>query len=234
MKQFDAAATARALPFPALVGALEAMFVAGCEVPPRHHHAVGGDVTTLLMPAWQPGRYLGVKTVNIAPGNAALGLPGLFSTYLLFDARTGVPLAQIDGNVITTRRTVAASALAASRLVRGDASRLLVVGAGRVAGLVAQAYRAVLPIAEVGVWARRPDAAAALVETLARDGLPAHHEPDLAGAAARADIVSCATLATQPLIEGAWLRPGTHLDLVGSFAPAMREADDACFVGADV
>src|SRR6201999_4080014 len=97
MKQFDAAATARALPFPALIDALERLFVAGCDVPARHVHAVGDALTALLMPAWLPGRYLGLKVVNVAPGNAALGLPAVFATYQLFDAGTGAPLALIDG-----------------------------------------------------------------------------------------------------------------------------------------
>jgi ornithine cyclodeaminase len=234
MKHFDAASTAAALPFPALIAALERMFVAGCEVPARHVHQVGDDLTTLVMPAWQPGRYLGIKTVHVAPGNAARGLPGLFATYQLFDARTGVPLALIDGNEITSRRTVAASALAASRLARPDSTRLLIVGAGRVASLLAPAYGAVLPIADVAIWARDPAAAARLAATLNAEGIAAHVAADLGAAAAQADIVSCATLATAPLIHGAWLRPGTHLDLIGSFTPAMREADDACIAGAQV
>ena len=113
MKTFDASATRDALPFERLVPALERMFIDGCEVPPRQVHTIDAELTTLVMPAWQVGRYLGIKTVNVAAGNAARGLPGLHSTYLLYDATTGVPLAQIDGNEITSRRTAAASALAA-------------------------------------------------------------------------------------------------------------------------
>lgn len=237
MKHFDAEASRRALEFPALIAALERLFIGGCEVPPRHVHTIGAELTTLIMPAWLPGRYLGIKTVNIAPGNAALGLPGLFSTYLLYDSRTGVPLAQIDGNEITARRTAAASALAAAKLARPDAATLLVLGAGRVARLLPAAYRAVLPsIERVLVWNRRGAATEALVAQWRAEGLPA--EPvavaDLAAAVGRADIVSCATLATEPLVRGAWLRPGSHLDLIGSFTPAMREADAACFAGASL
>ena len=110
MKTIDAAATRDALPFDRLIPALRAMFVAGCEVPLRHTHTLAdaaGDAagTLLIMPAWQPGAYLGIKTVGIFPGNSQRGLPGLHSTYLLFDAQTGVPLAQLDGNEITSRRT---------------------------------------------------------------------------------------------------------------------------------
>ncbi len=236
MKIIDAAATREALPFDRLIPALRAMFVAGCEVPLRHTHtladAAGNAAGTLLiMPAWQPGACLGIKTVGIFPGNAGRGLPGLHSTYLLFDAQTGVPLAQLDGDEITSRRTAAASALAASFLARADARHLLVVGAGRVGSLLPSAYRAVLPIERVSVWDRTPAHAQALVERLRADGIDAHPAGALHDAAAHADIVSCATLATDPLVQGAWLRPGTHLDLIGSFTPQMREADDACFEG---
>ena len=234
MKQFDAAATARALPFPALVAALERLFVAGCEVPPRQVHAVNDSLTALVMPAWLGERYFGLKVVNVARGNAARGLPGVFATYQLFDATTGVPLALIDGGELTARRTAAASALAASRLARADARRHLVVGAGRVGSLLAPAFRAVREIDDVAVWSRDPRSAARLAASLAADGLPARAVTDLAAAAGAADIVSCATLSADPLIRGEWLRPGTHLDLIGGFTPAMREADDACLAGAQV
>jgi len=234
MRQFDLEATARRLGFAPLIAALERQFVEGCEVPARQVHAVGGAMTALVMPAWQPGRYFGLKVVNVAPGNAARGLPGLFATYQLFDATTGAPLALIDGGELTARRTAAASALAASRLARADARRQLIVGAGRVGSLLAPAYRTVRAIDDVMVWNRDPAAAARLAATLAADGHPARAVSDLASAAGDADIVSCATLATEPLIRGEWLAPGSHLDLIGGFTPAMREADDACFAGAGV
>jgi ornithine cyclodeaminase len=236
MKIFDADASRDALPFDRLIPALATMFARGCEVPPRHVVELvapdGSRMTSLIMPAWLPGRCYGIKTVNIAPGNAARGLPGLHSTYMLYDAVTGAPLAQIDGDQITTRRTAAASALAASKLARPDARRLLVVGAGAVARLLAHAYRAVLPIEEVVVWARSPQRAAALADELRAGGIDAVDAPDLAHAVRCADVVSCATLASEPVVRGEWLRPGSHLDLIGSFTPAMREADDACFAGA--
>lgn len=233
MKQFDARATRRALPFGALIAALDDLFVAGCEVPARHVHSIGGQGTVLIMPAWA-GRYMGIKTVNIFPANAARGQPALFSTYILYDAASGEPLAQIDGNEITARRTAAASALAARFLARDDAGRLLVVGSGRVARLLPHAYREVRAIGEVTVWSRDHGAASRLAAELSADGFDAHASADLEAAARRADIVSCATLATEPLIRGEWLQQGSHLDLIGGFTPQMREADDACFAGARV
>jgi ornithine cyclodeaminase/alanine dehydrogenase-like protein (mu-crystallin family) len=238
MKTFDTLATRQALGFDRLVPALSQMFSVGCEVPARHVHSLpiegSSGVTVLIMPAWQAGRYFGVKTVMIAPDNSQQGLPGLHSTYLLYDARTGVPLAQMDGNEITSRRTAAASALAASYLARRTSRHLLIVGAGRVASLLAEAHRSVLPIDRVSVWSRKLPAAAQLAAAVRESGFEAAPCADLAKAVAGADIVSCATLSMEPLIRGEWLREGTHLDLIGSFTPAMREADDDCFRGASI
>jgi ornithine cyclodeaminase len=241
LRLFDGAAVASATPFAALVAALRTAFAEGVEVPARHVHTWpdgdGGSLTSLLMPAWtRPGPqgsgFYGVKIINVAPGNAARGLPGLHGSYTLFDAATGRSLALLDADALTARRTVAASALAAGYLARPDASRLLVVGAGRLAALLPAAHRAVRPIRQVRVWARRPEAAAALVARWQTEGFDAEAATDLQAALGAADIVSCATLATEPLVQGAWLAPGAHLDLIGGFTPAMREADDDCFRGA--
>ena len=233
------AETEQHLPFSALLSALEQMFVEGCEIPLRHNHPIGGvtpqeNGILLLMPAWQTGKRLGVKTVSIFPGNATHGLPGLHSVYTLYNARTGQPLAVLDGDTITSRRTAAASALAARWLSRPDAKRLLIVGSGRVACLLPHAYRCVRDIEHIDVWSRNPASAQALVNALRSQGLPAHSAPNLEAAVRLADIVSCATLSTAPLIEGTWLQPGTHLDLIGSFTPAMREADAECLRRATV
>jgi ornithine cyclodeaminase len=124
--------------------------------------------------------------------------------------------------------------LGADYLARADASTLLIVGSGRIAGLVAQAMRAVRPIRRVLVWNVRPAGAGRLAEQLRAQGFDAQATEDLEGAARQADIISCATLSTVPLIRGAWLRPGVHLDLIGSFTPDMRETDTACFDGTTV
>jgi ornithine cyclodeaminase len=235
MRIVDAETTRRHLGFPELIAALRAMFVEGCEVPQRHVHTIADPDagaprgTVLVMPAWRAGHRFGLKTVMIFPGNGARGLPGLHSTYLLYDASTGEPLAQLDGDEITTRRTAAAAALAASYLAPADARRLLVVGAGRVAALLADAMRAVRPIDEVTVWNHHRDGAERLAAALRAAGIAARASEDLAASVAAADIVSCATLSHAALIEGQWLAEGTHLDLIGSFTPQMREADAACF-----
>jgi ornithine cyclodeaminase len=241
MQIFDAEATAAALPFERLVPALRQRFAAGCEVPARQVHEIvlpdGGTCTSLIMPAWAvagaAGHY-GVKIVNIAAASAARGIAAVQASYLLFDAATGVPRALIDGRVLTARRTAAASALAASYLARADARRLLLVGAGAVARLLPEAYLAVRPIEQVRVWARTLAGADALVAGLRSRGIDAAACTDLDAAAAQADIVSCATLATAPLVRGRCLAAGSHLDLIGSFTPQMREADDDCFAGASI
>lgn len=234
MLQLDATATAARLSFEALIPALRRAFAEeGCEVPLRHTHRIadpgGAGGSVLLMPAWKPGGLFGLKTVMIFPGNGARGLPGLHSLYTLFDATTGVPLAQLDGNEITTRRTAAAAALAASFLAREDATRLLVLGCGRVARLLPEAMRCVRPITRVQVWNHRPEGATALAREWREQGVDAQAVTDLDAAVHEADIVSCATLATAALVRGARLRDGTHLDLIGSFTPQMRECDAACF-----
>ena len=238
MQFLGAEATRERLPFAALVAALRAMFERGCELPPRQllelAPAASDGVTSLVMPAWQRGGCLGVKVVNIAPGNAARGLPALHSTYVLYDATTGVPLAWLDGDEITARRTAATSALAASWLARADARHLAIVGAGRIARLLAAAHRVCRPIERVTVWARSPARASALADELAGQGFVARAATSVEDALADADIVSCATLAREPIVHGKWLRAGSHLDLIGSFTPAMREADDDCFAGATV
>jgi len=231
MKIFDARSTREYLPWLALIDALGQMFRGGCEMPLRHHHqvAVPGEPAAmlLLMPAWVPGEHIGVKVVNVMPGNGERGLPTVVSNYLLSDARTGQMLALIDGGELTSRRTAAASALAASYLARPDASRLLIVGTGQLALNMAAAHASVRPIRQISVWGRHCERAQAIAEQLpALLGVEAEAVGDLETAVSQADIVSTVTLATKPLVHGAWLQPGTHLDLVGAFRPDMRESDD--------
>ena len=187
----------------------------------------------LLMPSWQ-GRYVGVKIVTVHPHNARRGLPAVHATYLLSDLASGVPVALLDGDVLTARRTAAASALAARFLVRADASRLLVVGAGRVASLLAQAHSASWAVETVEIWNQTTERGERLAAALREQGMQARCVSDLREAVVRADVVSCATLSSTPLIEGAWLRPGTHVDLVGAYTPSMREADTVALSRASV
>ncbi len=229
MRFLDAEAVDATLDFPALIDALEAAFRGGLSAPPRHHHAVPvegePDATHLLMPAWGQGA-LGVKIVNVFPGNGARGLSAVQGVYVLQSGETGETLAIIDGTRLTLWRTAAASALAARSLARADARRLALVGAGALAPFLARAHASVRPIREIVVWNHRPEGAKLLAARLAQEGFAARVEEDLEAAVAEADVISAATLSTAPLIRGAWLKAGQHVDLVGAFNMTMREADD--------
>ncbi len=232
MRVITAAEIDGALSFPALIEALAEAFRGAFVAPPRHHHTIAGEgapATLLLMPAWTDagrGGFVGVKTVSVFPDNGRRGLPSVFGTYLLMSGDTGEPLAALDGTRLTLWRTAAASALAASRLARDDTTSMVMVGAGALAPFLIRAHCAVRPIARVALWNHRPEKADRLAATLAGEGLPVGATRDLEAAVRAADILSCATLTTTPLVRGAWLKPGAHLDLVGAFNLAMREADD--------
>lgn len=233
MRVVSGADIAHLLNFPALIDALEQAFRAEVNVPLRHHHGVGGshpDGTLLLMPAWTlaPQAFMGVKIVTVFPGNAAHGVPSVNGSYLLMNGETGVPLAVMDGRVLTLWRTAAASALAARYLARPDASRLLMVGAGALASYLVKAHAAARPIRQVRIWNRTLSTAVGVAADLAAaTGLEVSVADDLEAASQWAEVISCATLSSEPLVRGDWLRAGTHVDLVGGFTPMMREADDA-------
>lgn len=217
--------------FPTLIDVLYAAFRSEISVPLRHHHDYpnpdeGIPSTLLLMPAWQSGKYLGVKVITVSPNNGKYDLPAVQGVYLLFDAHKGTPLAQIEAKALTAWRTAAASALASRLLSRPDSHNLLMIGTGALAPFLIRAHTMVRPITRIFVWGRRFDKADSLARQLA--SLSIHIEPvrSIEEVVREADIISCATLSTTPLIHGEWLRFGQHLDLVGSFKPNMREADD--------
>jgi len=215
----------------ALIDRLEAMFRAGCETPLRHHHTLPRG-TLLLMPAWT-ARHIGIKLVTVFPDNARLSLPSVLGQYMLLDGRTGRTMALLDGAMLTKRRTACASGLAARYLAPASAARLLMIGTGALAPHLVRVHAKVRPIREVAIWGRRPDAAEALARELAISLPAALGRPiavravaDRKAAVTEADIVSCATLSREPLVEGDWLREGQHVDLVGAYTPEMRESDD--------
>jgi ornithine cyclodeaminase len=158
-----------------------------------------------------------------------MGRPAVEGQYLLLSARDGRPLALIDGGELTARRTAAASALAASFLARRDASVMTMIGAGRLAPHLVRAHVAACPsLRTIQVWARRLEKARAVASALAAEAphLEILAVDELESAVRTSDIVCAATLSTEPVIRGAWLSPGAHVDLVGGFTPLMREADD--------
>jgi len=224
------------LDFPSLVDALRVAFARGASVPLRHVHKVreSDGARLLLMPAWREGEALGVKLVTVFPGNRERGSSTVAALYVLLDAANGHPRALLEGEALTLRRTAAVSALASSYLSRPDSRTLVLVGAGALAPYMAMAHCAVRNIEQVLVWGRTAARVEALVARLRGEGLPAVRAPRLDQALALGDIVSCATTAREPLVRGALVRPGTHVDLVGAFTPEMRESDDELVARAEV
>lgn len=243
MRFVSAAEIDAALSFPTLVETLRAAFREGAVQPARHHHTItrpaGTPSTLLLMPAWsdfsQGGDgFVGVKVVTVSPDNNLVDKPAVMGSYMLLDGLTCEPRAIIDGQRLTLWRTAAASALASTWLSREDSRRLLIVGAGALSSFLARAHAAVRPIDEVRVWNRTKANAEKVAAELCASGVNAVAHDDLDGSVGWADIVTAATISTVPLVRGAALRPGTHVDLVGAFSPAMRESDDAAVAKARV
>ncbi len=229
MQTINAQQVADRLPYGQLIDALDEAFRDGAIVPDRTQHTIetgsDHDGTLLLMPAWRPGQNMGVKIATVFPGNADNGLGAVQASYLLLDAVTGLPQALLDGAELTLRRTACASALAARYLAREDARVLLMVGAGKLAPHLIAAHATARPLEQVLIWARREEAAHKLAAAVRPAGHDVRVVTNLEAAVRQADTISCATLATEPLIRGEWLGTGQHLDLVGAFTPEMREAD---------
>lgn len=225
-----------------LVAALRTAFCGDAIAPLRHHHSISGaqtgtDATLLLMPAWSAGNppgYIGIKSVTVHPDNPSRGLPSVQGVYLLLDGATGSPVVLIDGPALTARRTAAASALASTFLSRRDAAHLLMIGTGRLAPELIRAHAATRPIRRVSVWGRNPEKARTLADSFNAAQYEVSVVTDLEPAVQDSDIVSCATTSRQPVFDGTWLTPGTHVDLMGGFRPDMREADDTAITRACV
>ena len=221
------------LPYPTLIQSLREAFTQAIHAPLRHSHRISeiGPTSLLIMPVWQTSKHLGLKVVTVAPENRTQGIPTVHALFILMNTDTGEPLALMDGEQLTLRRTAAASALASDYLSRHDSHHLLLVGSGRLAPHMAIAHCTVRPIQQVTVWGRHSHSVTQAIKTLREEGLPDHivivQANDLPTAVKHADIICTATTSKQPLIYHEWVKPGTHLDLVGGFRPDMREADDA-------
>lgn len=231
MEFIDADTIRQILDPSALVAALRDAFSepGTAVVPERAHRRIDDalDATLLVMPAWQRGGWLGVKVVGHFPQNREQGLPGLYGSYLLSSARTGQPVAVLDGTELTRWRTAAASALAADYLAPAEVGEHLLIGAGNVASAIPPCYAAVREVRLTRVWSRTPEGAQALVEQLRSAGFAAEVAPELREAVRTADVITAATSATSPLVFAEDVRPGAHVDLIGAFTPAMVEADPA-------
>ena len=231
MKTFDADAVHRLLPYELLIPALHRMhqgeMPAGDGVYTDDPNGTGNMFVTL--PGWLGGRLIVVKMVGVFPANRDRDPPigSVLGAVAAFDAHTGAPVFVADGEAMTYRKTAAISGLGTALLAAPRPDELLVVGAGGLAPHVAMAHIAARPsISRVRIWNRTAKRAEALVATLHAQGVAAEAAPDLDVAVAEADVISCVTMARDPLVKGALLKPGAHLDLVGAYLPDMREADD--------
>ena len=193
------------------------------------------DAPLLSRGAFIEGLGYGVKSVSVFERNPAHGLPSIQGAMLVFEAEHGQLSAIIDSRLVTELKTAADSVLGALFLARPDSAHLVVVGAGTVARSVVNAYRALFPQLErVSIWARRKEQATALAREFDGPTLPVIAVSDLAAIAAEADIISSATMAREPVLRGSWIRPGTHVDLIGAYKTDMREADDALISAASL
>lgn len=229
MHHIDAEAARRLLDYPGLVAALRAAHRA--DRMPETHRDIREDsahnqFVSLL--SWADGDVIAVKMVGVFPGNTALAppQPSIQGLVVLFSGKTGAALLTADGAELTFRKTAADSALGADHLARHDARVLLVCGAGGLAPHVIEAHRTVRPgIGRVLLWNRNPARAEALAASLRVDA-EVTAIADLDAALPQADVISCVTMAEQPIVKGTLLKPGAHVDLIGAYLPHMRESDD--------
>lgn len=239
MKFYSAEDIANSLDFPMLIDGLRKGFTKEYDVPPRVHinfdnPTDNNENTMLLMPAIRCGDVAGVKVVAVTPDNAKRNLPSIQGIYYLLDAVTGVPLALVEAKALTNWRTAAASALASKYLSREDSSIHLMIGTGSLAPFLIDAHRAIRPIKELLIYGRNEAKAIAMVKEKSQFYDKVNVITNLDEAVQYADIISVATMSKTPLIQGEWLKPGQHVDLVGAYRTDMREADDQVLTRSNV
>lgn len=240
VKQIDAKFIEKNTDFLELSSALGSGFASNdIIVPMRHHHdfpnpELGVDSTLLLMPAWNPSKELGVKLVTISPENGQFDLPSIQGTYIYFDAKLGSIKAIIEAKSLTAKRTAATSALASRFLSNKKSSSLLMIGTGALSINLIKAHAAVRPIQKVFIWGRNFTKAQNLCVALAHEHYSAQPIKNIEDKISEVDIISCATLSREPLIEGNYLRKGQHIDLVGAYKKDMREADNETMLKASI
>jgi ornithine cyclodeaminase len=233
MRVLSAEQVHAALDLDELADAIGRTLLASPVAPLRHAHALSATDSLLLMPAWSSDA-LGVKLVTVMPDNPARQLSTVNAIYVLLDRASGAARAVIDGEALTLRRTAAVSLIAARHLARADARNALVIGTGKLAPYMAHAHARARRLDRLWVWGRRGEGAQSVAQQLRDQGLPAQAVEDLESAVRDADVISCATTSTRPIVRGAWVSAGSHLDLVGGFRRGMREADDEAIARARI
>jgi alanine dehydrogenase len=226
MNYFDSSAVRKALPYPQLIDALAHGLQLPIEAPPRSFFTPNDDAScVLIMPAWKTKEVFGVKLVSVWPSNKDIGSPTVSAVYVLLSCENGMPLAVIDGTELTLRRTAAAAALAASLLARKNSQTLAMLGTGALSVPLVQAHASVMHFKNILIWGRQKNKALSVVAELKNLGIESTYSEDLSATLNKADVVAAATTATEPFIISKWLKPGTHLGLIGAFTPQMAEAE---------
>ena len=235
MDYFDSSDVKNALPYPQLIEALTRGLQLPIEVPSRSYFAPNADVScVLIMPAWKAKEVFGVKIVSVWPSNKDIGSPTVSAVYVLLSCENGMPLAVIDGTELTLRRTAAAAALAGKILARKNSQTLAILGTGALCVPMVQAHASVHPFKNILIWGRQKIKALAAVAELKTLGIESDYSEDLEETLNQADVVAAATTATEPFILSKWLKPGTHLGLIGAFTTQMAEAEPALMNKAQV
>ena len=179
---------------------------------------------------WQPEKAVGAKVITVFPrNNQRREWPSIQAVYILFEGQNGTPIACLDGTVLTWLKTASDSALGSKLLSRETIESMLMIGAGQMAPHLVSAHCEIRPsLRQVQVWNRTPDKAQQLCDSLAEKfpGISFSTVDDIETGARQADLICSAIGCEQPIIEGAWLKPGAHVDLIGAFTAEMREADD--------
>lgn len=189
-----------------------------------------GKDTLLSRAAWIDGLGIAVKSATVFPDNPMRGVPMINGGLNLYADGDGTLAAIVDFHLVTKWKTAGDSLLAARRLARPDCRDILIVGAGNQGRALHSAYSAAFPEARFTVWNRTRGNADAMADEVPRLVVA----DDLAEAVQAADIITSATMSTDPLIKGQWLRPGQHVDLIGAYRPDMREVDDDALLAARV
>ena len=234
MLMLDADKILNSLSFTAMVDELAAM-----------HHEPIGLVDEMLMESkddadnvnhffirtgWQAEKAVGAKVITVFPrNNQARQWPSIQAVYVLFEGVNGTPLACLDGTALTYVKTATDSALGSQLLSRSDIETMMMIGAGQMAPHLIAAHCQVRPsLRRVQIWNRTPDKAESLCTELADQfpGIDFEQVDEIENGVRSADLVCSAIGVTEPIVQGEWIRPGTHIDLIGAYTPVMREADD--------
>ena len=231
MQLFNAETVHKLLPYDALIPALHKMHEG--EIPSGNSVHMkdpsGADNMFVTLPGWLSGQLIVVKMVGVFPNNRERKPPlgSVLGAVAAFNAKTGAPILVADGEAMTYRKTAAISGLGTAQLAPPNPRNLLIVGAGGLAQHVAMAHIAARSsIRQVHIWNRTVSNANTLAAKLNGQGIDARVASSLDSVVPEADIISCVTMSDEPLVRGALLKPGSHLDLVGSYLPHMRETDD--------